>query len=90
MWSVKYKLKIKRNPWLATVTIDSWLDQELFILHGKEVLFGSMIHNHKNGKAFLEFFDHYDYCGTKDCENSKINPPVLLKYKLKALIKKIR
>lgn len=90
MWSVKYKLQIKRNPWLATVTIDSWIDQELFILHGKEVLLGSMVHNHRDNITTLTFFDHYEYCGVKDCENFKITPPVLLKYKLKNLIKKTR
>lgn len=89
MFSVKYKLKCKRNAWLATKTIDSWIDQELFILHGKEVLIGSMVHNHRDDITTLIFFDHYEFCGCK-CENSKITPPVLLKYKLKNLIKKIR
>lgn len=90
MVSVKYSLKCKRNAWLATKTIDSWVNQELFILHGKEVLLGSMMHNHRDDTTTLRFFDHYEFCGTKDCENSKINPPILLKYKLKTLIKKIR
>lgn len=90
MWSVKYKLKCKRNAWLATKTIISWVDQELFILHGKEVVFASMVHNTRDDITALSFFDHYEYCGTKDCENSKITPPVLLKYKLKALIKRVR
>lgn len=86
----RYRIKCKRNEEFLVKAIEEWCDQELFVVRGEEVLFGARFYNYNKNIVSLEFFNHSEYCGTTDCENSKITPPILLKYKLKSLIRKVR